>query len=176
MADDVDAGVARALRELDQTQRRGDEELARLRAQLAALVDLLVARGALPEEQRREVVPDAGSQARRSVRLKPYVDKYTMDIGEQVDCGARVHLCKGRCCGLTIELTAQDVEEGKVRWDLHEPYVLRKDADGRCSHQDRATGGCTVYEHRPATCRTYSCRHDRRIWLDFDGFIPAPFE
>jgi hypothetical protein len=31
-----------------------------------------------------------------------------------------------------------------------------------------------VYEHRPAICRTYDCRKDPRIWIDFEKRIPAP--
>ena len=34
--------------------------------------------------------------------------------------------------------------------------VLRQRPDGACIHLDRY--GCTVYEHRPAVCRTFDCR------------------
>jgi hypothetical protein len=35
-------------------------------------------------------------------------------------------------------------------------YVVRKRADGACVHLD-GTGRCSVYEHRPETCRGYTC-------------------
>ena len=33
---------------------------------------------------------------------------------------------------------------------------------------------CTIYERRPGLCRTYDCRGDTRIWLDFERRIPNP--
>jgi hypothetical protein len=36
------------------------------------------------------------------------------------------------------------------------------------------TGACTVYAQRPGACRAYDCRHDPRVWIDFDARIPAP--
>jgi hypothetical protein len=35
-------------------------------------------------------------------------------------------------------------------------------------HNDRRTGGCTVYADRPAICRRWSCANDARIWKDFE--------
>ena len=35
-------------------------------------------------------------------------------------------------------------------------------------------GACTAYDYRPSTCRTYDCREDRRVWIDFEARIPAP--
>jgi len=64
-----------------------------------------------------------------------------------------------------------------VRWDHGRPYLIRHDADGACTHLDRALGtGCTVYAQRPATCRTYDCRTDPRIWRDFARRELAPIE
>ena len=41
------------------------------------------------------------------------------------------------------------------------------------------TAGRSAYSSRPrsarpATCRTYDCRHDKRIWEDFDKGIINP--
>jgi hypothetical protein len=172
--DDEQLGFA--VYQLDEARREQARDLAELRTALAALVDLLVARGVLNEGHRRHL----GRAARhapgdeRKVRLRVLVDKYTLEPGPPIDCLERFPLCKARCCRLKIELTEQDVEEGKVRWNLEEPYLLRKDADGQCTHLDRATGGCTVYDVRPATCREFDCREDQRIWIDFEKRIPAP--
>ena len=35
-------------------------------------------------------------------------------------------------------------------------WFLRRQADGACVHL--GPNGCTVYQHRPAACRTYDCR------------------
>ena len=41
-------------------------------------------------------------------------------------------------------------------------------------HNDPSSHGCTVHEYRPRVCRRYDCRHDPRIWTDFENRIPAP--
>ena len=63
------------------------------------------------------------------------------------------------------------MEEGHVRWDLGRPYEIRQERDGSCTHQDRGSGACSIYEHRPGICRSYSCAHDERIWSDFEGRV-----
>jgi Fe-S-cluster containining protein len=86
----------------------------------------------------------------------------------QVNCAERMHICHAVCCKLNFALTAEEVDAGKVKWDLGFPYIVRHDADGLCTHNDRATGGCGVYADRPGICRRYSCAKDRRIWKDFE--------
>jgi Fe-S-cluster containining protein len=93
-----------------------------------------------------------------------------------IDCQARIPLCKGRCCKLSFPLTFQDLDEGVVKWEYSRPYQIRKRADAYCVHSDEATRGCQVYDQRPAVCRSYDCRNDRRIWTDFEKRIPAPEE
>jgi Fe-S-cluster containining protein len=86
----------------------------------------------------------------------------------RVNCAERMHICHAVCCKLNFALTAEEVDAGKVKWDLGFPYIVRHDADGLCTHNDRATGGCGVYADRPGICRRYSCANDRRIWKDFE--------
>ena len=168
--------LARILASLVPAEGEPAADVRAIRARVDLLVDLLVARGALTEGHRRllaKVGVGAAATEAKKVRLRVYVDKYTVPSSD-VDCEARMHLCHGRCCWPSIELTTQDLEEGKLRWTIDEPYLLRKDADGRCTYQDRGTGGCNAYQHRPATCRIYDCRQDNRVWLDFEKRIPAP--
>jgi Fe-S-cluster containining protein len=89
----------------------------------------------------------------------------------EVDCDARMHICKAACCSLPFPLSADEVEAGKVKWDLGHPYVIRHSEAGYCVHNERSTGGCDVYDHRPGVCRGYSCAEDDRIWLDFDNMV-----
>lgn len=89
----------------------------------------------------------------------------------EVDCAARMHVCKAVCCSLPFPLSAAEVEAGDVRWDLGHPYVIRQTAEGYCVHNDRSSGGCDVYDKRPGVCRGYSCAHDERIWADFDNMV-----
>jgi hypothetical protein len=171
-----DNAVEMAVRALGDAQDKSRADVAALAEALRVLVSILIGRGVLNEGHARHLEriarrPDLTNAPK--VRLRTYGDKYTV-TGEDVDCGARMHLCKARCCTLKIELSTQDIEEGKLKWQLEQPYLLVKDADGYCSYLDRSDGRCGVHGHRPSTCREYTCRYDRRIWLDFDNRIPAP--
>ena len=52
-------------------------------------------------------------------------DKYNYEGGVKIDCENRLHLCRGACCRLSFALTVQDLEEGRVKWDLGRPYMIR---------------------------------------------------
>lgn len=101
-------------------------------------------------------------------------DKYDFRGADDVDCASRIHACQAVCCRLPVVLSRQDVSEGIVRWDPDEPYLILQEADGRCTHQDRQSGFCTIHPHRPTPCRAFSCRDDERIWLDFERMIVNP--
>jgi hypothetical protein len=91
-----------------------------------------------------------------------------------LDCASLLPLCKARCCSMDVSLSAEDVREGRVPWVLSAPYLLPKHpTTGYCACMT-ATGACTVYDDRPGTCRVYDCRHDARVWVDFERRIPAP--
>jgi Fe-S-cluster containining protein len=108
------------------------------------------------------------AQRAQLVQIGDYGDKYALDPSD-VDCAARWELCHGVCCNLEFPISEQDFEEGIVAWDPKRPYMCAKDDDGRCIHQDSDTGGCGVYEHRPGPCRTYTCKDDKRVWIDFEA-------
>ncbi len=91
--------------------------------------------------------------------------------GQPVDCAARLAVCHAVCCSLKFPLSAAELDAGKVKWDLGHPYMIRSDTSGYCCHNDRETGGCTVYQDRPGVCRGYSCAADGRIWKDFEGMV-----
>ena len=153
---------------LAQTSDNGD--IAR---RLEVLIDTLIFRGQLPKTFRRVLAKAAGH--RSSVRLALFRDKYAVPETD-IDCAARIPLCGARCCGFEVTLSRQDVAEGKLPWDIDEPYVLPKlAATNLCACMDSA-GACTVYEQRPGTCRAYDCRADPRVWIDFDARIPAPLD
>lgn len=103
-------------------------------------------------------------------------DKYTLKETSEVPCAELLPICKGRCCRLHFSLSLQDVAEGVVEWELDRPYTAKKRKDGYCQHSCADTHGCTVYEYRPAVCRTYDCRRDSRVWLDYENRVPAPWE
>jgi len=81
------------------------------------------------------------------------VDKYAM-TSNGPNCSELLHLCKARCCQLTFCLSTQDLDEGVIRFDYGQPYLIRQRAsDSYCVHNDPATHGCTVHTHRPRVCR-----------------------
>jgi Fe-S-cluster containining protein len=98
-------------------------------------------------------------------------DKYALRDLPRIDCGALLPICRGRCCTLTFTVSKQDIADG-IRWDATKPYANAKREDGYCTHHE--SGGCTVYDRRPAVCRTYDCRNDPRIWIDFSRRIVRP--
>jgi len=106
------------------------------------------------------------------VRVAPDVDKYTVEP-VILDCAERLPLCKAACCRRPFALSTQDLEEGVLRWNWGDPYVIRQDAAGRCCHATDA-GSCGVWALRPLRCRGFDCRQDAGIWIDFDRRVPHP--
>ena len=149
---------------------------------LYALVELMSEKGLITveelDERKRAVGQRLAEQFRQNgngVMLQdPEYDKYTFRDGAEIDCENRVHLCKAACCRLPFALSRQDVQEGIVRWDLGQPYLIDQGEDRYCNHLDRCTFGCTIYAHRPVPCRGYDCRNDKRVWLDFENRIVNP--
>lgn len=164
---------------------RGD--LFRLAARVVALEEELVRR--VPAEERDAVqaaldartpelvkhiqAADVGASER--LLLGDAVDKYAVPPlpGGGPPCLELLPICNARCCTFDVPLGTQDLDEGVLRWDEGTPYLLAHDGDGRCAHlsPDHA---CTSYAQRPAVCRAYDCREDRRVWIDYERRIPAP--
>jgi hypothetical protein len=134
------------------------------------LIDAFILRGQLPESFRALARKIRGE--RSGVRLAVFRDKYAV-ASPPIDCAERIPLCGARCCSFEVTLSAQDVAERVLPFDIHEPYRLPRDERGRCACMDDA-GACTVYAQRPGACRAYDCRHDARVWLAFDARLPAP--
>jgi len=144
-----------------------------------ALIELLIEKGLLTEAELDERKRQVGqrlvrkfNQAGMAAEIQESaIDKYEFEGGPKIDCENRVHLCKAACCRLRFPLSAQDIEEGVVKWDLPHPYLIARGADGYCSHLERGGGHCAIYQHRPLPCRAYDCRNDQRIWADFDNKV-----
>ncbi len=153
-------------------------------SELAASIDALV------ETLKKSGVVDAGAldaekaeAARREkarvrsdalVVLSDVADKYALKDLPKIDCEARLEHCRARCCTLAFSLSTQDLDERKVRWEYGRPYQIARRTDGYCVHNDRLSFSCQVYATRPASCRTYDCRSDKRIWIDFERRIAVP--
>ncbi|MFT3775522.1 MAG: hypothetical protein QM820_60010 [Minicystis sp.] len=169
--------VAGGLRFVHLLEMQTKARVAELGATLNALIEALIAEGALPlevyEKKKRLAVlrENRRGEAEATVDIADVPDKYAV-AGPPIDCAARLPLCKARCCTLDVVLSVQDLDERVVSWDYARPYRIRRREDGFCTHHHE--GRCTIHEQRPGACRAYDCRRDRRIWLDFDRGIPAP--
>lgn len=178
MSDALRSELEEALRFLNHNTQAQRLDRADLIATLQALVETLVAHGVLPPaeyERRRQRALDgqkiALDESPDVVKLGPAVDKYALADVPEIDCASIIPICKARCCTLTVYCSAQDLDERVVQWDYARPYRIRKRDDGYCAHSEAQTGRCGIYDKRPAICRTYDCRDDKRIWVDFDKRI-----
>ena len=149
---------------------------------LYALVELLSERGLIAidelDQRKRDVMERLqvkfGMDGMGVVLQDPQPDKYAFAGSPPIDCETRIPLCKASCCRLPFALSKQDLEERVVRWDFSVPYMIKRGEDGYCTHLDRCTQACAIYQNRPVPCRGYDCRKDKRIWLDFANRIPNP--
>jgi hypothetical protein len=178
------------------TRREVEEGIAYLHARIGAtatralesasfvyaLIELLVERGVLSldevDARKREVAPRLLERFERhdpgiATQQSPH-DKYAAPVEASIDCASRVPLCKAACCKMVFPLSRQDLAEGVIRWDLGRPYVIAKGDDGYCQHLDRSCLRCTVHPARPLPCRVYDCRHDSRVWVDFERRLVSP--
>jgi hypothetical protein len=136
------------------------------------LLDALILRDQVPASFRK-LAKKIQAEAGVKVRLSMVTDKYTVESPD-IDCASRLPLCGARCCSFDVILSKQDLLEKKLPFVIDQPYMLPRDPDTkRCACMDD-TGACVAYDHRPATCRTYDCREDARVWIDYEQRIPAP--
>jgi Fe-S-cluster containining protein len=173
--------VENGLRFLHEMVMQTKSHLVQLTATVNAMAETLITSGQMPldaYQQRRHLTVVRENQRAESedtlVQIGDVEDKYTLEGLPDIDCEARMHLCRGRCCSYVFPLTVQDLNERVVRWEYARPYQIAHAENGYCVHNEEGTHRCTVYKHRPATCRTYDCRKDERVWIDFEKRIPRP--
>jgi Fe-S-cluster containining protein len=140
---------------------------------LHALIDTLLGKGVVTEsemtatiEKVRSELTERGELNKGLVMIRPEnPEEPPADV--RVDCQARMHVCHAVCCRLHFALSIREVESGKIKWDLGQPYVIRHESNGCCSHLEAQSGRCDVYQNRPGVCRGYSCAGDSRVWKNF---------
>jgi len=116
----------------------------------------------------------ADARIRTRVSLDLGGTKYEVPSPD-IPCAELIPICKARCCALSFALSTEDLDEGVIRWDYGQPYLIRQRAsDGYCVHNAPDSHACTVHHHRPRVCRAYDCRKDTRVWTDYEQRIPAP--
>jgi Fe-S-cluster containining protein len=176
MPDMDEAQLEAALHRLASESGQAQQGVAELQQQFETLIEIMLAAGSL-RPGHAELIARLRQRVERSrkpgIELGREDDKYAVQ-GEPIDCESRLALCQARCCSFGVALSRQDLEEGELAWDIDHPYRLRRDPDGYCANLGRQDARCERYEHRPATCRRYSCKGDPRVWIDFEARIPAP--
>jgi len=184
MAEDPVATVAEleeGLRQLHRMEMQTKLGLERVEALVMAAIKVLHRAEVLHEkaviaeadEQLLDVKRSHESDAR--IVLGPETDKHEVE-SPAIDCASLMHLCKARCCRLAVALDFQDLDDG-LRWEYKRPYELRRRRDdGYCVYSQPGTHRCDVYTKRPAICRSYDCRKDKRVWEDFDAKQPASWK
>ena len=142
---------------------------------LHALLDLLLSKGIITEDEfvsatsnvRQELI-DRGELTGPGIAVQVESPETATQSSVPVDCNARMPICQAVCCKLDFALTIEEVEAGSIKWDLGRPYFIRHENHGYCGHNNRETGGCTIYANRPGVCSRYSCANDEQIWKDFE--------
>ena len=154
------------------------ERIHETEAFLYGLIDILIAQGLLTTEDLaekaqaiRQEMQEKGQSIGPGVALRIDDPDAEETAYIPVNCEERLHICEAVCCRLGFPLSTGEVEDGHIRWDLGQPYYIRHEEDGYCTHNDRETHGCAIYQDRPQVCRKYSCANDERIWTDFDNMV-----
>src|SRR5262249_39240688 len=63
-----------------------------------------------------------------------------------IPCAELIPLCQARCCRLSFALSTEDLDEGVIRWDYGQPYLIRqRSSDGYCVHNAPGSHACTVH-------------------------------
>lgn len=193
------AELERAIRSLHMSDLDLRDALLKLAARVVALTDELTRRldgvepvpappgtPAPPPTMTVEAATDAGIEPTLAAICAGDAQgagRVSLDLGESkyqtesppIPCAELIGLCQARCCTLSFALSTEDLDEGVIRWDYGQPYLIRQRAsDGYCVHNDPDSRGCTVHHHRPRVCRSYDCRKDARVWIDYELRIPAP--
>lgn len=176
--------LERALRRLNLSDLDTRDLLLRLAAHVVELTEELARHHPEAKKNVADGLPQRLEQIRASdtrsldhVWIESDIENKYEVAGADVPCGELIPICGARCCRFVFGLSTQDLDEGVIRWDYGRPYMIRqRQSDGKCVHNDPATGGCTVHTQRPTICRKYDCRNDKRIWIDFEKRIPAPLD
>jgi hypothetical protein len=110
---------------------------------LYGLIDVLIEKKiATPDEilqateKVRREMEKRGETLGPGIALRVDEDESGEDEFVAINCSERLHICKAICCSLSFALSAEEVESGKIKWDLGQPYYIRQEKSGCCTHLD----------------------------------------
>jgi Fe-S-cluster containining protein len=167
--------VRRAMTYVYTLLSRGVRDHHAVSADVAALIDLLIAKGVIGFTEmadRRKVAEERLARAHAETWDGPQLHMEQPAPEVRLDCERRHAACQSACCRLyRVNLTAAEVRKGEVLWDLAMPYALPRLPNGDCVYLDPKSSKCTIWAQRPAVCRQYSCERDTEVWSDFGNVI-----
>ena len=106
---------------------------------LYGTIDLLIQEGVLSEKTIQERVKQLQEEMQlrnetinAGVALRIDANNQTEEKKETINCAERIHLCKAVCCQLNFALNTEEIESGKVKWDMGRPYFIRQEKDCYC--------------------------------------------
>ena len=150
------------------------ERINEIESFLYGLIDTLIAGGVIDkntlEKKVRQVSDETfGKQEHFHAGIAMRIDhEDKIDISAEVDCKDRLPVCKAVCCKLNFTLSVDEIESGKIKWDLGQPYYIRQKSDGYCTHLKSENFDCSLLQNHPKVCSKYSCINDERVWIDFE--------
>lgn len=149
------------------------ERINEIESFLYGLIDSLMQKGLIEKGEFEETVKKVRDE---TIKKNEYfhagvaisVNEEAKPKGKPVNCEERLHICKAACCRLHFALSVNEIENGQAKWDLGQPYFIRQNKNGYCTHLKQEGHQCAIYKDRPHICRKYSCAEDNRIWKDFE--------
>ena len=150
------------------------ERVNEIESFLYGAIDLMIKKGIIKEKELSEAAKEVkkesyekGEQAFVGVGIRIEEENEEKEF-TPVNCEERMHICKAVCCKLNFALSVEEIESGNAKWDLGQPYFIRHEKTGYCTHIDSENSCCSIYKDRPKVCKKYSCANDQRIWKDFE--------
>lgn len=169
LRDAVRAGLQRVHADLAATQRWELEQAAIVQS----LLQILMSKGLVLAHELDPLYPQmyqALSAHRAAEPVGPKTSPAALDPTEpdDLDCASHHASCGAACCSsFNVFLTPEEAAAGRWAWDVSAPYRLLADAHGVCVYFDRERLGCSIWQDRPLSCRTFDCRSDGRVWDDY---------
>jgi hypothetical protein len=137
------------------------------------VLQILMTKGLIRREELDQVYPTMRkmmAELRTTQLSGPHLYQSLADVAEPtgLDCSTHHETCGATCCtSFSVVLTAEEAASNKYLWDIAFPYRLLVDEHGTCVYFDRTSLSCTIWNDRPAACRTFDCRKDDRIWSSY---------
>lgn len=151
------------------------ERINEIESFLYGMIDTLIDKGVIEKNAFEETVRKVREETLKKkehfhagIAITIEGNKKVKEEYPAINCAEQLPVCKAVCCRLNFALTVSEIESDKVKWDLGQPYFIRQNEQGYCTHLKTKDQCCSVYEDRPNICRKYSCSNDKRIWNDFE--------